>query len=280
MACLPRSDFPGLRAGLRRCVGPTRATGTVGWQRFSKRRWIDWEPFGCRECGLLIRTSPERNSGRRATTGMVPIKARLPPVFWGARNSCRVQGALTARTSLQNPTRAADHCHMAQQSRSRILEARVFRTKELRGSRLRCLMLTSGSRAQIARRLGSLVQSNAVVREANLIKPCGFLCPDEAKLGETPGFLNDDQRESVTAWWLAIRARANTPNWDLVANCLIADRPGLLLVEAKAHSNELKSEGKTNNETTNAENHRRIAEAIDEANGHLKVRWPGGWSLS
>jgi hypothetical protein len=119
-----------------------------------------------------------------------------------------------------------------------------------------------------------------VVRESNLIKPCGFLCPDEVKLGEAPGFLNDDQRESVTAWWLEIRARANTPNWDLVANCAIDDKPGLLLVEAKAHSNELKTGGKTNNGRTNQENHRRIAEAIDEANNGLQAARPGSWALS
>ncbi|HEY6267088.1 MAG TPA: hypothetical protein VIX11_02230 [Candidatus Acidoferrum sp.] len=67
---------------------------------------------------------------------------------------------------------------------------------------------------------------------------------EEAKLGDSIGesrnFFSPDQREEVTRWWLAVRERANTPNWDIASSCTIDEKPGLLLVEAKAHRAELK----------------------------------------
>lgn len=153
-----------------------------------------------------------------------------------------------------------------------------LRAPELKGSRLRCLMLTSGSRAQVADRLDRLVRPVASVTAANLVMPAGFLHPAEAKLGESPGFLSDAHRESVSAWWLKVRRRANTPNWDIVANCQVRGRDGLLLVEAKAHEAELGTGGKPFKVgVTNGENHARIGDAIREANDALPG---GGWALS
>lgn len=44
-------------------------------------------------------------------------------------------------------------------------------------------------------------------------------------------------------WWLRHRRGARTPTWDLVVGCEIERTPGLVLVEAKANSAELKAEG-------------------------------------
>jgi hypothetical protein len=70
--------------------------------------------------------------------------------------------------------------------------------------------------------------------------PRGFCYPDEARLGETPGLLDEKKREALTEWWLAVRKGANTPNWDFVSRCEVGGREGLLLLEAKAHVGEIK----------------------------------------
>jgi hypothetical protein len=107
--------------------------------------------------------------------------------------------------------------------------------------------------------------------------PWGPARPEEAKLGETPVFLTQEQRENVTAWWLARRQRANTPNWDIAATATIEGCEGLVLVEAKAHDRELDVRGK--NGKGNPENHARITAAIAEANAGLNAALPG-WNLT
>ena len=98
----------------------------------------------------------------------------------------------------------------------------------------------------------------------------------EARLGKAPKFLTDEQRETVTSWWLAHRRRANTPNWDIACTATIDGRESLILVEAKAHSSELKVKGKRSG---NQENHDKIGSAIQQANDGLNAVLPG-WALS
>lgn len=157
----------------------------------------------------------------------------------------------------------------------------TFRERELKGSRLRCLMLTSLPRKQLARCLTGLVQPYGVVdSEKNEWMPGGFLEPDEARLGDTELFLKPQDRESLTDWWLSVKPRANTPNWDLVATCKIEGKKGLILVEAKAHQRELASAGKKEPTTENGwKNHERIGAAIEKANRSLNAQG-SGWALS
>jgi hypothetical protein len=146
-----------------------------------------------------------------------------------------------------------------------------------RGSFPRCLLLTDGDRATVAARLTSLVAPFATIDPtARIWMPAGLQAFQEAKLGETAGFLSDEHRESVTEWWLAVRERANTPNWDIAATATVQGRHGLVLVEAKAHARELKTDGKP---AGRAENDTRIAGAIAEANAALNRLRPG-WNLS
>lgn len=150
-------------------------------------------------------------------------------------------------------------------------------TRQRRGSRLRCLLLTRGPRQEVARRLSELVQPHAEVNPARHgWMPRGFEDTTEARLGRAPGFLTAEQRESVTSWWLARRRRANTPNWDIACTATIDGQEGLILVEAKAHSGELLANGKGQG---NAENHAQIGAAIQQANEALNAILPG-WSLS
>jgi hypothetical protein len=149
-----------------------------------------------------------------------------------------------------------------------------FEAREFRGSRFRCLLATHQSRSSVISFLNSLVQPFACVREDDMFMPGGFGRPEEARLGETPGFLSDEQRPIVTNWWLEKPERANTPNWDLVSTCAVNGRKGLLLVEAKAHAGELKP-----NDCCGArdeDNRSKIKAAIADANQNLGE----GWRLS
>jgi len=107
--------------------------------------------------------------------------------------------------------------------------------------------------------------------------PRGFLYPDEAKLGETTGFLSEEQRKVVTTWWLKVTRNANTPNWDIVSTCNMDGQPGLILLEAKAYDKELKQNDKCN--SSNADNLEQIGKAIRKANVGLNAILPG-WGLS
>jgi hypothetical protein len=103
--------------------------------------------------------------------------------------------------------------------------------------------------------------------------PEGFSKPAEAKLLEkTIGFLKDDsQREGIAKWWLAVRENANSPNWDLVSTCTIGKKPGLLLVEAKAHEGELNPLDKC--VSRNPKNLQTIDFAINEASAAMGKGW-------
>ncbi len=92
----------------------------------------------------------------------------------------------------------------------------TLRKREFRGSRLRCLLLTNNAPDYVADFLNSLIAPHALVTPEDRWAPRGFLNPDEAKLGETSGFLCDSDRAEITRWWLALPGRANTPNWDLI----------------------------------------------------------------
>ena len=146
--------------------------------------------------------------------------------------------------------------------------------REFNGSRFRCLLATQQPKPRAIAFLNSLVEPLAKVSEADWYMPEGFCKPDEAKLGETPGFLNDEQREVVTGWWLAARQKANPPNWDILSTCTIAQRKGLLMIEAKAHVGELNPNDSCG--ARNEDNRQRIDSVIGQVNEKLGE----GWGLS
>jgi hypothetical protein len=139
-------------------------------------------------------------------------------------------------------------------------------------------MLTSMPRPHVARVLSSLVAplDASVDEQKHRWLPEGLFNAAEPKLGECQDFLTPEIREKLTSWWLVNRRGANTPNWDVVSNCTIEGVEGLILIEAKAHDMELKSEGKSMGDK---ENHEQIGSAITEANIGLNKICPG-WLIN
>ena len=101
----------------------------------------------------------------------------------------------------------------------------------------------------------------------------------ETELHKAVSLLDDKLRTELRDWWLAEPRRARTPSWDIASTCSINGEPGLLLIEAKAHSEEL-APRRDRCASTNPKNRERIAEAISEANKGLHVATEGHWNLS
>ena len=119
--------------------------------------------------------------------------------------------------------------------------------------------------------------------------PRGFQCADEVQLHKPNALIDDEVSRALENWWFKVPGRAS-PNWDLASQCLVgsgkAARRGILLVEAKAHSEELGGErgGKKLSPGASRKsrvNHDRIGNAIDEANVSLRsLTGDQGWGLS
>jgi len=163
-----------------------------------------------------------------------------------------------------------------------------------RGSLPRCLLLTAGTNEEVAARLTKVVALDSVsIATTDSWMPRGLPIenPDgswnlsttkEPKLGEAEGILSSTDRSALTSWWLGVRKRANTPNWDIASTCSIRGAKGLLLIEAKAHVRELCKEGKNEPEDSKGSrrNHARIGEAIQEARAGLECASKVSWGIS
>ena len=103
----------------------------------------------------------------------------------------------------------------------------------------------------------------------------------EARLDRDRRFVAAEVRQCLRDWWLEVKPRANTPNWDVASTCEIEGKDGLILVEAKAHIDELSKRGKEKPSTANGwKNHERIGSAIEQANTGLAHATGGSWGLS
>ena len=90
-------------------------------------------------------------------------------------------------------------------------------------------------------------------------------------------------QRQLQAWWLAVPRGANAPNWDIASTCKIRGEPGLLLVEAKAHSNELDPDGKSlglDASRNSIKNHEQIDLAIAEAAAQFQLVTGKPWDIS
>ncbi len=147
----------------------------------------------------------------------------------------------------------------------------TFNEEDFKGSRLRCLQITSQPPERVRSFLNALVSPYAEVMGGDTCwSPGGFLQPAETKLVDDNQFLDGERREELKKWWLAVQ-RGNMPNWDLISRCDIGGGAGLLLVEAKAHEDEFKCD-KTG---AKDENRDSIIRAIREANQELNGELPG-----
>lgn len=116
--------------------------------------------------------------------------------------------------------------------------------------------------------------------------PQGFGDLREAQLGTAVQLLKPEDCSKIASWWLAFPSpRANTPNWDIASTCSIDGKRGLLLIEAKAHHNELLSEAhgkqlRQPSSPNSLRNHEHIAERIQDACKALRANTKLHWSLS
>ena len=168
--------------------------------------------------------------------------------------------------------------------------------KDNRGSRPRCVLLMDGSRDEVAKRLTRLVNlPGVVVAPDDKWMPYGKPVQQqygswdkspvkEAKLGKpnNNALVCRGVHQQLQTWWLAVPQGANTPNWDIASTCRIKGKQGLLLVEAKAHVNELSSSGKSlpKKSASSRKNHKQIDRAIAEANCNLQSVTGNPWKIS
>ncbi len=86
-------------------------------------------------------------------------------------------------------------------------------------------------------------------------------------------------------WWMPYKTEKNKrPNWDLLCHVLVDGRPGLLLVEAKAHGDELlmddKKAGPYRKSAASVANDRSIRRRISETNQLLNSVYASEFSLT
>ncbi len=167
--------------------------------------------------------------------------------------------------------------------------------KDWRGSRPRCVLFMDGEREKVAARLARLVglPDRVTVSSGDNWMPYGKpICNEDGKWDKTPAaearldkancLVYPEIRDQLREWWLC--HGGNTPNWDIASTCRIEDKRGLILVEAKAHDQELDAKGKSLSKKASQnskENHERIRKAIDEANRKLQSETgKKAWNIS
>jgi hypothetical protein len=117
--------------------------------------------------------------------------------------------------------------------------------------------------------------------------PQGFEDTDEATLPEAERLLSPDVRRDLNRWWLVVASNnTRTPNWDVASTCTIDGRAGIVLIESKAHDQELIKEetGRKNIKPPVSGNARRnlmrIDWAIRDASAALTEDTRLTWALS
>lgn len=143
--------------------------------------------------------------------------------------------------------------------------------KEYKGSQ-GCVLNLVSSPTFVQQLNKFLFPVNAFMNANDVYFPKSKQKPEEAELAD---FLKDNFSDElgakITDWWLAVKgANSRTPNWDLVSTCTIQNNKGILLVEAKAHVDELENESKgkplkSDASPNSIKNHEQIGKAIEEA---------------
>jgi hypothetical protein len=156
--------------------------------------------------------------------------------------------------------------------------------KGSRGSKARCHLLTHGPDIDVAGRLTSLVEPFARIESRDEWMPLGFEDTQEAQLHSAAHLVDPDIGRELLAWWLGpARSSGTTPNIDIACTCTVGGRRGLLLIEAKAHVNELEGAGKPlKPDASDASKaaHDAIGSAIELARIGLSGAIPGEWAIS
>ncbi len=97
--------------------------------------------------------------------------------------------------------------------------------------------------------------------------PEGMENPKESTLNTfLRGKFDAVSNNEILGWWTLHGTRS--PNWDFISTCTIHGKPGILLVEAKAHKGELDRFRKRVNKNASdnsKKNHANVLEAIEQA---------------
>lgn len=172
---------------------------------------------------------------------------------------------------------------------------RTLARRAQRGSKPRCHLMTHGTPEEIAGWLAACATPFATVSPEDRWMPVGFEDPREAQLHRAPRLLNRSVSVRLESWWLAsANQKTRTPNFDIASTCKVDGVPGLLLVEAKAHEDELLHEAsgkllrrnRRRSEKVEGDgdipdpNHVRIGAAIEEARAGLEQMTSLPWSIS
>lgn len=116
------------------------------------------------------------------------------------------------------------------------------------GSRKHLLVLIDPTNSTCTQTMNTLLRGHAQVGDTDTHAPTGGTQVSES---EIPDFCKKHcpdlfDRAQLDGWWLPDQSsRPKGATWDLLSTCSVGDRPGLLLVEAKAHEKELGLEGKS-----------------------------------
>ena len=80
-----------------------------------------------------------------------------------------------------------------------------LKEKQQTGSKVRCHLLTHGTKAEVAHRLTRLIEPFGEVLAADSWMPEGFAQCDEAQLHTSERIITDPKlRTSLLSWWLAV----------------------------------------------------------------------------
>ncbi|MCC6394690.1 MAG: hypothetical protein IT167_29105 [Bryobacterales bacterium] len=126
----------------------------------------------------------------------------------------------------------------------------------------------------------ALAGTGTVISAGDVHRPMGVTDDREYELPEFSREYLDGRFEyreiAEPAWWIVKRnARVRTPNFDLISTATICGKPGVLLVEAKAHHGELETCGKSFKSSSSLENHQKIGASIELAHRALNGIAPG-----
>lgn len=161
-----------------------------------------------------------------------------------------------------------------------------LKRNQRRGSKPRCHLLTHESTDEVAARLTALAAPFASVAQSDRWMPEGFEDLEEAQLHKAPRLLAATITARLGEWWLpASHQEAMTPNFDIASTCMIEGVPGLLLVEAKAHSGELTKEAGGRqlaeiDSTQRMASHATIGAAIESARMGFEAGTLLAWHIS
>ncbi|MDD2230208.1 MAG: hypothetical protein PHY48_12425 [Candidatus Cloacimonetes bacterium] len=153
--------------------------------------------------------------------------------------------------------------------------------KELKGSRLRCSMLSRMSPEIRQVKLQEIVWKTGVsdfILEFE--EECKYYPQDDVGIGEyrfsdKNGLVEETLRKKLIKWWLDIDIDTNrqTPNWDFACDAIINGKKGLILVEAKSYKEELIHHDPW---TVKSEHSKQaISSAITDANDNLNRIYEG-----